>query len=199
MRIKVCGITRLEDALLVDSCGSDALGYIFYEGSTRYIEPEQAGIINRSLSPFISKVGVFVNASPDEINRIGREARLNAVQLHGKESKGIISRIDLPVIKAFRVKDGFDFSILNLYNNCSLLLDAYSENSYGGTGLSFEWEQIPVDLRNKIILAGGIGTENIEYILSEIRPAAIDLSSSLESAPGIKDAEKVKRFFEIIN
>ncbi len=199
MKVKICGITNLEDALLCESLGADALGFIFYKGSKRFVEPEAAGKIISELSPFTLKVGVFVNSSSEEINKTAKEIRLNAVQLHGKESPEIISKINLPVIKSFRVKNGFDFSILKRFENISFLFDTYSEKEYGGTGKTFNWELIPDDLRGKIILSGGISISNIEEIYRNIKPAAVDLSSSLESEPGKKDGEKIKEFFKKIN
>ena len=199
LRVKICGITNLEDALLCESEGADALGFIFYKKSKRYIEPDLAKEIINYLSPFIMKVGVFVNESVDFINETAAELNLNAVQLHGEESPELVSKITFPVIKSFRINNGFDFSILKKYSDNFLLLDTYSDAEYGGTGKTFNWKLIPHELKNKIILAGGISADNIEEIFFNIKPAAVDLSSSLESEPGKKDKEKVKEFFKKIN
>ena len=199
MKVKICGITNVEDALLCESLVADALGFIFYKRSKRFIAPETAGKIISELSPFTLKVGVFVNETAEEINEISKEIKLNAVQLHGEESPEIISKINLPVIKSFRIKNGFDFSILKRFENIPFLFDTYSEKEYGGTGKIFNWELIPGELRNKIILSGGVSINNIEEIYKKIKPAAVDLSSSLESGPGRKDSEKVKEFFKKIN
>lgn len=191
MRIKICGITNLEDALVCQKYGADAIGYIFYPESKRFLEPQKAAEISRQLSPFITKVGVFVNESAQQVNEIAALAGLNAVQLHGEEEPEIIRQINYPVIKSFRVKSGFNFKIVNAYTNCSFLLDTFSDKEYGGTGHSFNWKLIPEALRNKVILAGGISLDNIEFIWNEIKPAAVDLSSSLELAPGKKDHKKI--------
>ena len=198
MKVKICGITNIEDALLCESLGADALGFIFYKGSKRYIPPEAAYEIIKSLSPFTMKVGVFVSESSETINKIASTAKLNTVQLHSEESTEIIN-ILLPVIKSFRVDDNFEYEILEQYKSAYYLLDTYSKTEFGGTGKVFDWEKIPDKYKSKIILAGGISIDNLEEIYTRVKPAAIDLSSSLESEPGKKDKEKVKRFFEKFN
>ncbi len=199
MRIKICGIKRLEDALVCEKQGADAIGFIFYDKSKRYIKPEDAGKISERLSPFLSKVGVFVNESLENINWISKTAGLNAVQLQGNEPVEFLSHINLPVIKGFRVNDDFDFRILNSFGKCGILLDSYSQQGYGGTGNSFNWEKIPKEFRNKIILAGGVSSNNIEFIMAEINPAGVDVSSSLETSPGIKNHEEIIKFINKIN
>jgi len=199
MKVKVCGITNIEDALMCEASGADALGFIFYANSKRYITPEDAQDIIKSLSPFTMKVGVFVNDPIDNINRIAAEIKLNAVQLTGEQAPNDLSKIFVPVIKTFRINSDFDFSIIGKYNNSAYLLDAFSSEEFGGTGKNFNWDLIPVQLKNKIILAGGISVDNIETIYRKIRPAAVDLSSSVEKAPGQKDKEKVALFFNKLN
>ena len=199
MRIKICGITRLEDALVCEKQGVDAIGFIFYNKSKRYIKPDDAGKISEKLSPFINKVGVFVNETLENINLISKTAGLNAVQLQGNESIEFLNHINLPVIKGFRVNDDFDFGILNAFSSCGILLDSHSLHEYGGTGLSFNWEKIPKEFRNRIILAGGVSSENIESIMNEINPAGVDVSSSLEISPGIKNHEEIIKFINKIN
>jgi phosphoribosylanthranilate isomerase len=203
MKIKICGITNIEDAVTAESCGADAIGFIFYKKSKRYIEPSAAVEIIAALSPFTVKVGVFVNEEQDYINKTASGIKLNAVQLHGDETPEYIEGINHPVIKGFRVKEGFDFSVINKYKGIPVLLDAYSAAEYGGTGTSFDWNLIPPELKNRIILAGGISINNIENILTNIKPAAIDVSSSLEtgisSVPLRKDQHKIKSFFNKIN
>lgn len=199
MRIKICGITRLEDALICEKLGADAIGYIFYEKSKRYIKPEDAGKISEKLSSFVSKVGVFVNESAENINRTSKIAGLNAVQLQGDESVELLEQINVPVIKGFRVDDNFDYGVLNSFKNYGMLLDSRSDNEYGGTGHSFNWERIPVEFRHKIILAGGVSSDNIEFIMKEIDPAAVDVSSSLEVSPGVKDHNEIIKFINKIN
>jgi phosphoribosylanthranilate isomerase len=145
------------------------------------------------------KVGVFVNETQEAINDISFIAKLNAVQLHSEESPDSIKNISLPVIKSFRVDDNFDYNVLKSCRDTYFLLDTYSNTQYGGTGKVFNWDSIPAEYKNKIILAGGVSIENVEEIFTKVKPAAIDLSSSLESGPGKKDKEKVKRFFEKLN
>ena len=149
MKIKICGITNREDALAAESFGADAIGFIFYRKSKRYVSPEEAGHIIKTLSPFTTKVGVFVNETSEVINNMSKQAGINVVQLHGNENPDIMKSISLPVIKALRVDDNFDYEKLNRYREYSILLDAYSENNYGGTGDKFNWEKIPFEIKNK--------------------------------------------------
>lgn len=195
MKVKICGITNFEDALLCEEFGADALGFIFYDKSERYIEPQLAKDIIKRLLPFTIKVGVFVNESTEKINSISKSIGLNIVQLHGDEPQNVLSEIDLPVIKAFRIKQDFEFNILNQFTNCSFLLDTYSDSSLGGTGKTFDWNIIPEQYRNKIILSGGVSSSNIQEIFSKIKPYAVDVSSSVEKYPGKKSAEKLTDFF----
>jgi phosphoribosylanthranilate isomerase len=199
MRIKICGITNLEDATMCQALGVDAIGFIFYPKSPRYINPQQAGQIIRNLHPFLSKIGVFVNESAGNINKIAKETGLDAVQLHGEEKPGITGKLVRPVIKAFRVNKHFEYALLKKYTNCSILLDSFSKMSYGGTGIRFDWELIPFELRAKIILAGGISEENISEIVSKILPTGIDISSSIEEFPGKKDHSKLIKFMNKVN
>lgn len=199
MKIKICGITNIEDALAAESFGADAVGFIFYKKSKRYVSPEQAEHIMRALSLFTTKVGVFVDETFEIINKISKQTGINVVQLHGNENLDIMKSISLPVIKAFRVDDNFNYNKLNQYQEYSILLDAYSENDYGGTGNKLNWEKIPFEIKNKIILSGGISSNNIEIIYKNINPAAVDLSSSLEKTPGKKDKKKMEKFFNKVN
>jgi len=196
VRIKICGITNSEDALICEKEGADALGFIFYSASKRFITPRLAKDIISKLGPFLAKVGVFVNESVTNINKIVSECGLTMVQLHGEESPDQIKDIEVPVIKGFRVDKNFDYTGLKKYKDCFFLLDVFSDSEYGGSGKSFKWEYIPVTLGEKIILAGGISIDNLERIFTEIKPAAIDLSSSVEMAPGIKDHKKIKHLFK---
>jgi phosphoribosylanthranilate isomerase len=196
--VKVCGITNLDNALMCENYGANALGFIFYKESKRYISPDDAKNIIKNLSPFTIKVGVFVNESAENINRISSETKLDLVQLHGDENPALLKEIELPAIKSFRVKDNFDFSTLNDYKNCSHLLDTYTSNGFGGSGKIFNWNIIPKNILNKIILSGGVSINNIETIYNDIKPSAVDLSSSLEIEPGKKDEQKVKEFFNKI-
>ena len=199
MKIKICGITNLEDAKYCIKLGAAAIGFIFYKQSKRYVEPTIAKKIISELPPFISKVGVFVNEDEATVNNIAKDVKLNLVQLHGEELPDYISKINYPVIKSFRIDDKFDFSKLENYSNCSILLDAFHQTEYGGTGLNFDWTKIPFNLRKKIILAGGVSEENIELIYNDIHPYAVDISSSVEIGPGKKDHNKLDTLFKKFN
>jgi len=198
VKVKICGITNIDDAIVCVGCGSDALGYIFYNKSKRYIEPNKAKMIIDSLPFFVFKVGVFVNEEVDKINQIAEELKLNAVQLHGDEDLDYCRKMNYPVIKAIRVDEELNEN-LQKYSDYTILLDAKDQKEYGGTGQQFNWDLIPESSRNKIILAGGVLEINIEEIYNRIKPQAVDLSSSLEKEPGIKDHEKVQSFFRKIN
>lgn len=196
MKVKICGITNIDDAKKAIELGADAIGFIFYKKSKRYVDPEIVKSIISELPAFVMKIGVFVNEDTQRINDIAKDIKLNTIQLHGDESPDYLDQINYPVIKAFRVDENFDFTRLSLYKNCSFLLDSFHKKEYGGTGIKFNWKKIPYEIRQKIILAGGISEESIEFILNEISPYAIDVSSSIEIEPGIKDINKLKRLFE---
>lgn len=198
MKVKICGITNIDDARICDDCGADALGFIFFNKSKRYIEPDKAKMIIDSIPFFVFKVGVFVNEDVDRVNQIANELKLNAVQLHGDEDLNYCEKINYPIIKAIRVDNKLNEN-LDKYSKYTILLDSKYENEYGGTGQKFNWDLIPESSRNKIILAGGISEDNIDLIYNKIKPQAVDLSSSLEKEPGIKDHEKIKSFIRKFN
>lgn len=198
MRVKICGITNVEDAQVSVENSVDALGFIFYEKSKRFIQPGTASKIISSLPFFILKVGVFVNAELKYVNDISKGIGLNAVQLHGDEDAEYISQINLPVIKAVRISNNFDFDSLSKYGNVNFLFDTYDDSDLGGTGKSFNWEIIPKEIRNKVVIAGGVSVDNVEEIYRKIKPAGVDLSSSLETEPGEKDHKKVIQFINIV-
>ena len=198
MKIKICGITRKEDALLCSKYGADAIGFIFYPKSKRYIQPELALEIVRSLPPLLMKIGVFVNEEIGEVNRIAQLVGLNAVQLHGDESPEYVEKMTHSVIKSFGVDESFDFSKVDDYKNCNILLDVKDDKEFGGTGKSFDWNLIPENLRDNVIIAGGVSPNNIKEIYSTIHPGAVDLSSSIEISPGIKDKNKIIEVLNII-
>ncbi len=198
MKVKICGITNIEDALLCEKLGADALGFIFYEKSKKHLQPNSARDIIKMLSPFTLKVGVFVNEIPENINVISKLAGLNIVQLHGDETPQQIAEINLPVIKAFRINEDFDFNVIDDYKNCYFLFDTYSSKQFGGTGKTFNWNIIPKHLKSKIILSGGISSSNIQRIINEVNPYAVDVSSSVEEYPGKKSEMKLKEFFNIL-
>ena len=154
---------------------------------------------SQKLSAFTLKVGVFVNETEDEINRIAATAKLNLIQLHGDEKPEMISKLMLPSIKSFRIEEGFNFSTLEEYPCTNFLFDTFSQNEFGGTGKTFDWNIIPPSLRKRVIIAGGVSEKNVEEIFTKINPYAVDVSSSLEISPGKKDHDKMECFFQIIN
>ena len=205
-KIKICGITRAEDAICAMEQGAWAIGFIFYKNSKRYIEPQKAGEISDLMEENIQKIGVFVNSSVDEIVETVNSAKLTMVQLHGDETsefcKEINIRTKLPVVKALRIKAKEDLGQIANYKNSvfAILLDSYSEKEYGGTGNCFDLSilQNVSFYDTRVILAGGINLENIKNICEIIRPYAIDISSGVEIDKGIKDKQKIKQIFELV-
>lgn len=194
VRIKICGLTRLEDALFAEASGAHALGFIFHKNSKRYLEPRTAASIIIKLTPFISKVGVFVNEDPAAINRISEDTGLTHVQLHGDETLEEAESINRPVIKAMR----FSANILQKiqsWKNYPLLIDSGSTDKPGGTGITLPWEKLKSIIQDKkIILAGGLNPENIADAIRIVKPYAVDVSSGVEKSPGIKNKELIEKF-----
>lgn len=199
MKVKVCGITNLEDAIVCANAGADILGFIFYEKGKRYISPEKAAEIITKLSGKTAATGVFVNLDADKINKTVSITGIDTVQLHGDESPELIDRIAANKVKAFRVGERFDFNKVREYESAIPLFDSFSEREYGGTGRKFNWDIIPQEFTGKYILSGGISIENIEKAVNLLHPFAVDLSSSLELFPGKKDPKKVSDFFELLD
>lgn len=199
-KVKICGITNLDDALLSVNHGADALGFNFYEGSPRFISPTAAKHIIAQLPAPVLKVGVFVNETFDKIIEIVSTAGLNAVQLHGDESPKFIGdlriKTECDLIKAFRVSESFVPEEILDYDVDAILLDGFSPNRRGGTGETFNWEVAKrvSALTDKLYLAGGLSELNVRQAITEVDPFAVDACSHLESGPGIKDGEKIRRF-----
>lgn len=197
MRIKICGITNLDDALKAEALGADAIGFIFFGASKRYVSPEIAREISTSLKPFTTRVGVFVNEDVKAVNKIIQYAGIDIVQLHGNEDPIYASKLVKPFIKSIRVKDADDIEMMYQFENTTFLLDSHNANLFGGTGEKFDWNLIPPRRRNKIILAGGVSKYNIEEIIRDINPYAVDVSSSIEIEPGRKDHKKMEELFRV--
>jgi phosphoribosylanthranilate isomerase len=192
--VKICGITNFEDALTAANYGADALGFIFYKNSPRYIEPEKAKEIIGYLPPFITTVGVFVNEEPTVIRNIMEFAGINILQLHGDELPETC-KIWHRVIKAFRVIQLIDLKPLEKYRTSAILVDTYSPDTYGGTGLTFNWD-IAVEAKRygQVILSGGLHPDNIERAIRWVKPYAVDVSSGVEKYKGKKDLVKLRDF-----
>ena len=195
VKVKICGITSLEDALTAISAGADALGFVFHTESPRHIFPEQAAAIIKQLPPFIQAVGLFVNESRDTVNSTADLCGLDIVQLHGDETPNFCDSINRRIIKAFRIKDFFSLDAVNDYCVAACLLDAWSPAAHGGTGQTFNWEIASAAAAQKpIILAGGLTPGNVAEAVRQVKPYAVDVSSGVESSPGHKDSEKVRNF-----
>jgi len=195
VRVKICGITRRQDAEHAIACGADALGLVFYEGSPRHVTPEAARRLVAGLPPFVSLVGLFVNADAETIRRTAETCRLDLVQLHGDESPEQCLLPGLKVIKALRVRDRQSLRRVDEYRVDGLLLDAWCPDAYGGTGKSFDWGLAAGLARTRpLILAGGLTPVNVTEAVRRVAPFAVDVSSGVESAPGIKDPAKVAAF-----
>lgn len=196
VKVKICGITNLEDAFAAVDYGADALGFVFYKGSPRYISPETAKEIIRQLPPFITTVGVFVDEPTLNIEDILKSVPLDVVQFHGHESPEACMLFRRG-IKAIRVKELSDLEPLKRYTVSAFLLDTYSPESLGGTGQIFNWDiAVAAKQFGKIILAGGLNPENIEKAIRWVRPYAVDVSSGIEKEKGKKDLKRMKLFIE---
>jgi len=199
VRIKVCGMTRIEDALLAASLGVDAVGFVFYNKSPRFIPPMKAAAIIRALPPFVSAVGLFVNPGQDEIDDALKHCPLDVLQLHGDETPEFCDAQPRRVIKAVPVHEKADLKMAHAYD-CPVLLDAKApKGMYGGTGETFDWALLDgFEHAHPLILAGGLDMENVRRALSVRQWDALDVSSGVESMPGVKDAEKLCRFMTIV-
>jgi phosphoribosylanthranilate isomerase len=200
VKLKICGITRLEDARIAANLGADALGFIFFPKSPRYITPANARAIIDTLPPFVTRVGVFVDQTPEEIMAIVNVAGVNAVQLHGAEPPEVARRLPLPVIKAFGVQRGFNLGVLADYPVAACLLDTWDTALAGGTGKCFDWSvaRQAVDSGATVILAGGLGPSNLTEAIEAVRPYAVDVNSGVEVRPGEKNPNKIRDVIKII-
>jgi phosphoribosylanthranilate isomerase len=195
VKVKICGITNLDDALLAVDAGADALGFVFFGPSPRNISPEQAGAIIRRLPPFIQTVGLFVNESLPTINETADACGLDIIQLHGEESAVFCTGVKRRVLKALRVKDITSLEPMASYQVSAFLLDAWSPTARGGTGQTFNWDiAASAAKEGKIVLAGGLTTGNITDAIRQVRPYGVDVSSGVEVTPGKKDAVKIHEF-----
>jgi len=203
-RIKICGITRTEDAFAAVNCGVDALGLVFDQASPRYVSVEQAQKLIQTLPAFVSKVGLFVNTNAEEIVNIINKVSLDYLQFHGDEDEAFCSRFSKPYIKAIRIKPEIDLveNISKFKSASAILIDSWHPELAGGTGETFDWSLLnglPKENTPAIILAGGLDEENVYPAVKMLRPYAVDVSSGVEESPGIKSAEKIRNFVYEVN
>jgi phosphoribosylanthranilate isomerase len=201
MKIKICGFTNAQNANQAAMLGIDAIGLVFYDQSLRNVGVETALQIVNALPPFINRVGLFVNADSSFIDEVLCEVPLDTLQFHGDESAAECRQYAMPFIKALRVNQ--DTNIIKMaeeYHQASgLLLDAFNKDTYGGTGESFDWSLAKVDIDLPIILAGGLNPNTVADAVSQVNPYAVDVSSGVESEPGIKDIDKIRKFIQRVN
>lgn len=197
-RVKMCGITRPQDALAAANSGADAIGLVFYARSPRNVDLDQASSIARTLPPFVSSVALFVNPQPDEVRAVLRQVRPDVLQFHGEEPPEFCRGFGVPYLKAARVRPGTDLlQFAALYADAQgILLDAWNESAHGGTGECFDWNLIPANLPKPIILAGGLNPGSVRRAIEIVHPWAVDVSSGIEQAKGIKDAALIAAFMK---
>jgi phosphoribosylanthranilate isomerase len=197
-RVKICGITNLEDARHASVCGADALGFVFYPDSPRFIKPQLARQIIAELPPLVTTVGLFVNETPAYIREVVALCGLNTVQLHGDEQPDQCSYPPCRVIKALRLHDQLGDGLFATYRVAALLLDAYVPERFGGTGHRCDWQRAAVvAAQYRVILAGGLNPQNVAEAVRQVRPYGVDVSSGVEARPGKKDPEKVAQFIRM--
>ena len=199
IKVKICGMTQLKDALFAVEQGVDAVGFIFYKKSPRAVTMKTVREIITKLPPLVDTVGVFVNESAERLNKIADYCGLDLVQLHGEESPALCRKIHRRVIKAFRVKDLQSIKQLEKFPVSGFLLDTFSDDLHGGTGKTFDWNlALPAKKMGPVILAGGLTPRNILQAVRQVRPYGVDVCSGVEKSPGIKDLEKVRAFLKNI-
>jgi phosphoribosylanthranilate isomerase len=200
VRSKICGITRIEDALAAAEAGADAIGLVFYAKSPRAVSVQQARAIVAALPPFVTTVGLFVDASTCELEEILDAVPLDLLQFHGDETPAYCDAWHKPYIKALRVKPGDDIGAqIDAYGGArGVLLDTFVPGVPGGTGEAFDWSLVPPAASKPIILAGGLTPENVAAAIAQVRPYAVDVSGGVEMSKGIKDGEKIKGFIRAV-
>jgi phosphoribosylanthranilate isomerase len=194
--VKICGVTRVEDALAAARFGARAIGLVFYRSSPRYVETAAAAAIVRALPPFVTPVGLFVDAPAEEVRAVAGETGVQLIQFHGAETPEFCAGVGMPYIKAVRVRLGIDLlQYARLFHGAkALLLDAYVEGLHGGTGKAFDWTLIPPSLPLPVVLSGGLNVENVGDAIRRVRPFAVDVSSGVEASKGIKDEARIAAF-----
>ncbi|MEW6331925.1 MAG: phosphoribosylanthranilate isomerase [Pseudomonadota bacterium] len=199
-RVKICGITRIEDATAAARAGADAIGLVFEPKSPRYVKPDQAQVIMRALPPFVTVVGLFVNAAPDTVETVLGRVPIDLLQFHGDETPEQCRRYHRPYIKAIHMRPDVNLpEQARRYADAEgLLLDTAVAHVAGGSGQAFDWSLIPADVGKPVILAGGLTPENVAAAVRQVRPFAVDVSSGVEQSKGIKDVAKITAFIEAV-
>ena len=197
-RIKICGIKHLDDALKAVEFGADAIGLIFVEKSPRYVSLTEARFIAESMPPFVTVVGLFMNAPTEVVREALKVVPLNLLQFHGEETPEFCDQFEMPYIKVLRMRENANVvAFAQEYPNAAgILLDAYHKGVGGGTGQTFDWDLIPENLPLPLILAGGLDPGNVASAVETVRPYAVDVSSGVESEPSIKDHKKIEQFIK---
>lgn len=199
VKIKICGITDLGDALHALDCGADALGFVFYERSPRAVTSKKAQAIIAKLPPFVTVVGLFVNEDPRTVGEIADDCGLDVIQYHGDESPETVRLAPRRAIRALRVRESETLSDIDHYPGNALLLDAWVSGAFGGTGVSFNWTiASEIAKKRSVILAGGLTPENVAAAIRTVHPYGVDVSSGVEETPGRKDRKKVAAFIRAV-
>ena len=200
-RVKICGITRPEDAAWAAACGADAIGLVFYPQSPRAVDTGRAREVAAALPPFVTVVALFVDPEPAFVRRVLAEVPVDLLQFHGDEPPEACAAPGRPYIKAVAMRDGVDLhAVARRYASArGLLVDSFREGVRGGTGVTFDWSRIPPDLGKPVILAGGLGPENVVEAVRRVRPYAVDVSGGVEASRGVKDPARVAAFIRGVN
>ncbi|MEO0442956.1 MAG: phosphoribosylanthranilate isomerase [Pseudomonadota bacterium] len=199
MRVKICGITSVDDALAAANAGADAIGLVFYEHSPRYVSEQIAKQVALAVGPFVTVTGLFVNESHDKLIKILSQVPLQLLQFHGDERPEYCEQFSRPYIKAIRMREGVNVSqTINRFSSATgILLDAYRPGIPGGTGEVFDWQRVPQQASKPIILAGGLTPDNVDTAIAQTTCYGVDVSGGVELSPGIKDHQKIKDFIAL--
>ncbi|MBL4820490.1 MAG: phosphoribosylanthranilate isomerase [Gammaproteobacteria bacterium] len=203
-RVKICGLTRNQDALSAAMSGADAVGLVFYPPSSRAVSVAQAPVVTANLPAFVTVVGLLVNPAEQEVVSVLETSVVDCLQFHGDESVEFCESFGVPYIKAIRVNELADarIKLQQFAGRCTVILDTYTKNSAGGTGQAFDWsiaKALVAEFQNQIVLAGGLNPGNVNAAISMVRPYGVDVSSGVELSPGIKDPEKMRKFFSVVH
>jgi len=200
-RVKICGITRPEDGATACAAGADAIGLVFYPPSPRAVDIEQAVTIRRALPPFVTVVGLFVNAAAETVVETAARVHLDLLQYHGEETPSQCEASGLAYMKAIRVNDDTNLSEASrrFASAKALILDTHDDRLWGGSGRSFDWDLVPADIELPVVVAGGLTPANVADAILRLHPYGVDVSGGVEQSPGIKDAAKITRFIEEVD